>query len=557
MSSVNKSSERRTDEQISRTRDEYQNRETETAKKHKKEVRRLIEQQDQEVTKLKKAHEDRLTDLQTRSREIMTDRDQGYQEQIEDLRSMYRDQMKKKVSESEQKRIMTVEASESALNKEREINSLQKERLIRSYDNALTEKEKNYNAYSQNMQTGLGDKVAEQRNKLNASHQRELSEMTKTFDGERTQHERDIASTRDAGKARVNDMQRYYNSRLNKMSSSFEDQINSERNRAGEVIHNKDIYAQAERNEIKNKYNNIFNKKEADLNESVQDFKDNAAERIDRDVRSRDNQLIQMKDTRIADNLANKRMRDLEKKALIGDYEKKMRNLEEQKEDVFEVTKDLSHQRVRDVAEKGDRLLRNANATHQENFDMYKTKSKMDRESLLVENKEIKEVSTQRANSQIKSNLEATTSEMKKMVKYQNDTLDQMKEEYRKNLVEQRSKNAEELNQIKLRMQNQMKEFEKTNQGKVEHLVKEYEVKIEQMEENHANELKRIEQTFEQRAATREKAIKSQLETQKIKYENKIAEIQDNTEKEQDRMVGRHQVELQNLAKQMSYNKKA
>ena len=556
MSSVNRTSERRADEQLRRTREEYENREAENAKRHKKEVRRLIEQQDRELAEIKESHENRMSDMQSRSREIMTERDQDYQEQIEDLRGMYREQMKKKVGESEQKRIMTAEAAESALNKEREINSLQKDRLVRAYDNAIMDKEKNYNTYSQKMRGDLVDKVVEQRDKLNASHQKELSLLTKTFDGERSQHERDLAQTRDVAKTRANDLQRYYNSRLNKMSTSFEDQIQSERNRAGEIIRNKDIYAQSERKEIKEKLGSAYDNKAQNLSRSVEAFKDDVNQRIDRDVRSRDNQLLDMKDKRIADNLSNQRIRDTERKSIIGSYEAKLKNIEQQKEDVFEVTKQISHERVRDVADQKDKLFRMTNATHQENMDMLKTKAKMDREALLVENKDVKESSRQRADNQIKTNLNATTEEMKKLLKYQDQTITQMKEDYRKSLVEQRLKNAEDLNQVKLRMQTQMKEFEKNNQGKVEYIVKDYESKIEQMEENHKNELKRMEETYNQRLSSREKAIKNQLETQKIKYETKISEIQDNTEKEQDRMVGRHQAELQNLAKQMSYNNK-
>ncbi|MES2963280.1 MAG: hypothetical protein V4760_05275, partial [Bdellovibrionota bacterium] len=77
------------DDSVRRTRDTYQQKETETAKKNGAKVKQLSETHQAEIDQMKEAHEKQLEELKTKTRDAFSRRDMEYQREIDEMRDMH------------------------------------------------------------------------------------------------------------------------------------------------------------------------------------------------------------------------------------------------------------------------------------------------------------------------------------------------------------------------------------------------------------------------------------------------------------------------------------
>jgi hypothetical protein len=146
MSSINGDAKNRNnaDETIRRSREEYRRRESDLAKKHNKEIRRLTEAHRTELKKVKEGHSERMREAQETMNENITRRDSYYKKQIEDLRKLHRDQVRTSMDSADRK----IESARTALAKEKEMSQRATDSKIKdlshSSNTMLVEKEKRH-----------------------------------------------------------------------------------------------------------------------------------------------------------------------------------------------------------------------------------------------------------------------------------------------------------------------------------------------------------------------------------------------------------------------------
>lgn len=537
-----------------RNREEFRAKEAENNKKHKTELKRLAEDRDQEIEELQKDHAEQLSDLQKRYREVLTDRDQKYQDEIENVRSMYKEQLQKKSSEAELRRAMALESGQAALNKEREVNAMQKDRMSNSYEQTIRDKEKNYTEYSKQMREGLQEKVNEQRDKLNTSHSKEVNELNHSFDKERSSWQRDYTRARNMYESSVKDLDRHYDNRVSKMSANFEDQVQSKDRRYGNMLLDKDVQAQEANEKLKNKYAKIYGDKVNNYNSSIESFKDDVQSRIDRDVRSRDNQIMALKDSKVSDTLSSNRLRELERGHLIRDYESKLKDLEVQRDSANDNATELMHKRINDISFKKDKLLRDQGQNLQQKMELSDITHKSDKEQMRAFYEGMTDRNRTQAELAVRRNMENTAESQNQFLRHYENKLDQVKDSYRESLMQNREKNIEDITKMQVRVEQKLRDTEKKYQTKIDDLTKQYDKLLNGMKENQIKEMRSVELMTKQKIKDREKAHQLELETVKSRYENKLAQQEDVNSRNIDKLQQRHEEDVNNIARRVEYS---
>ena len=87
MSSISSSDRARQDEKIRQTREEFENRESEAAKRRQAEMKRLESSHNEELRKITETYEGQLAEIKDRNRETLSGRDFENNRKIEEVRN--------------------------------------------------------------------------------------------------------------------------------------------------------------------------------------------------------------------------------------------------------------------------------------------------------------------------------------------------------------------------------------------------------------------------------------------------------------------------------------
>jgi hypothetical protein len=187
MTSVNSSDSSNRDDVIRRNREDYRQNEAELAKRQQKEIRRINEAHAEEVENLNASHQKQIEAIQKDSHEVLTERDQKNTNDIESLRLLHKKQLQSTLEDGQKKEGLYREALRSErLGKQTQTDA----KIGQIEDNTrLASKTKD-----EIFQKNLGDSresqlraIAQQREKLESAHAKELEEM-------RTQRDEKVAA---------------------------------------------------------------------------------------------------------------------------------------------------------------------------------------------------------------------------------------------------------------------------------------------------------------------------------------------------------------------------
>lgn len=556
MSSVSASDRSDQTDQVRQAREDYQDKETELVKKHKKEVKRLEEEKNQEIENIKADYGREIQDLRNKTKNVLTEQDIKNQKKVEDLRAMYMDQIKKKASEQDQLRTSVNESHKGEIEKKDQIAQQQREVLSRNFQRELDDRDKNFKEYQTFAQKETRDAIDKNRNRIVESTKQEVGALTQSYDTERARLEGDISEQRKSYEIKLRDQERQHQSSEKRLSDNFTDQIMGERKMHDVVLDNKNAISQAERKDAESHFQQKISQKQDQMENSFQDLKDNINGRIDRDVRSRDNKIQNLKESQIAETLTEQRLRNLERKNLMRDFKDQEAILEVQRDEAQNIASERAHKMIGENDRNNNKIMADMTRRNQSKIDMMELQNKDDRANLEFIHKTAMGHTQEQADKRVRDSLKNAAVTQENLQKYHEDQLDLTRNDFQQILNDQRQSAIEEMRKANLRTEARLNETENKYSKKLEEQAAQYESKIKQLVDNHKKEMKQQDVSFGQRIDEREKAHKLDMDTSEVKYQSRVASMNEEHQKEIERLNKRHQEELNNLISRMNYYQK-
>ena len=557
MSSVG-SADRSADDRVRRTREEYENREAEQAKKKAAELKRLHDRHQEELENTKAVYENRLDNLKSRSQTLLSERDQEHQEDIEFLRQMYRDQLKKKVNEIDNSRVTQVEAYENEMLKEKKINELQLRNLTNNHRNEISERDRFLTRRVNEYQDQARKAVVENRDRLNQTHQKDINAISKQRDEYQSESAKKMMEMKNYYNQKIDDLKRQQRSLDSKWQDRFTSEVKQSQNDFGE--HSKDMSDQlkAQREELRGDYDFKLREGERRAEISRKHYEEDLGERNGKLVRSKNYQINELENRLNRQISRAEKQKEAEKKNLILSYENRLADLQEQKEGAFDVLREINKERLMDEKQSSQKMLNEVRKYYKGEIGMKNLKHKMDRESL--ENMKNERVSFVEAEAARKTARAEMTAEERvaAMEKYFEEAKTQLREDYQEKVEKGREKQAEGASQLNRVMTERFRQIEKNFRDRFDFAIQGYESKISQMKQDHEKEVQRLQSDHKRQLADQTKGLKTEKKSVEGRYEDRIASMEEQHRQEVERMNQQHQKDLKDLALKLnSYNRKA
>jgi hypothetical protein len=558
MSSVSGSTADRraqTDE-LRNAREENENREAEETKRHRREVKRLLENQDKEIQSIKETYEKKIEDLRNRSGSSLSEKDQANQGKIDKLRSMYADTIRRKTEENENKRQALEESYQSQISKDKKINDQQKQTLEKNFKNTISSREEQYNETTQKNREEMQGALRGRTNSLNQKMDKEVKAISEDRDRELMQSSKDIGQMKDYYRKKLGDTERASHDTIDRTNRNWQDNYTVQQVQNDQLIRGRDTEFQAARKSMQGKFENALQGKLDDVQQAHETLKEQATSRIDNEVRSvvGDNKKIQSE--RLVDAITNKRLRDLERKNVVESYEERFNRLEEARNGLVKQSNELNAERIAKANTGNSKILNEVVRKSQSDKRLAQEMWSSDKAMSKISQQDKIDYLTKRTNLRVNQIVKSTAEAQEVEQRQHEESLNSLKDSYASELSKQRQVQMEQLQDIYVRMGQRLKDVESRYDEKFEKTVNGYESKIGQMEEKFKKDLDSQAKAYETRIAAHGKQEQTEQKSQQIKFESKVSQVQELHDKEIDRLQKRHQEQMASLAQKMNYLKK-
>jgi len=557
MSSVG-ASDRSANDRVRKTREEYETRDAENQKKKKAEIDSLSKKHYEEIRRLSDDFEREMEDLKSQYRTSLNERDQSNNRKIEEVRNLYKEQLRKKTEENETDRRQMRAANDGALQKQKSIAEMQKEHLLETHQEEVARQNEKFQELSQRNRQEIQESLSDHDQKLKEAHAKEINATIEDRDLQLSNKDRDNRETRKAYEAKLNQLRLQKEGEISRWNQKYRDTVANHQEQEADQLRTQGELLRGELDELNRRYAKAIDKKYQQLDDANQELRDSVNERLNGQVRSKQSQIDRLNSKLNHQMVNDERLRNIEQRNLESKYAQQMDLLEKQKEGSLADMKAVNRQRIDQMVDQTNKLLRDTTREHKSETSLMNQRNHQDRELLKQQHAESLDLVTGNAEDRIKKITQLSRANQEAYSTYFDNSLDQLRDNYSDRVASQQERSTEDLVRLNKAMSERFRGMEKGFNQKLEHLTNTYEYKMNQMKDNHEKEIKRIETYYTQRLANRDKETKQQTGSLEMKYEAKIAQLNEAHEEQLDRMNRRHQEDMQNLATRMSnYSKKA
>lgn len=546
------SNESRRDEAIRRVKEEYYSKEAEDTRKHKAELRHLTEQFQQEIEDLKSENSDKVKQLQGYISNRLSKQEQEHQQQMQDMRDMYSQQLRKKLEESQLMRNEQKEAYEFQMNKQKNVYENQKSRIENQFQSELKNKDEAFQKYAQFAREESGRTWDERRAKIQKSTNEQLQRERENHDNQMSTMSRQLTEVEKSKKAEVNQLKQqkeFEKSRLELVTR--QEKENQEKINAS-VHESMNLEHQSQQKIMKEKFRNEVDKKIADLEGSHRDFRADTSERINRHLTALKADLRNEKNERIVEKNSQAQLAALEKKHIIGDYEKRLEDERNQKNQSIEKVNQQVESEVNKAIKSRDQLLKDLSDSHLRERELKRSQTVAQISQMKNDMQAVEDHVTHRADSKVNRANELVRQNSQKLQRYYEDNLDLIKKDFMKELNNERIRHTEERTELEGRLEKKVRDREKALSQELERKILAYEDQLEQQKESFAEELKRKDDVHQAQTQARERNHKDAMRSLEMKYENQIQQVKDTANNDIESLERRHRDEMSHLAQKIA-----
>lgn len=557
MSSISSSDRARYDEQLSRIRDEYDKKEAENTKKKNAEIKRLEERHGNELANVKDSYENRIAELKDRNRQTLNEKDFANNRKIAEVRQAYQDSLKSKTEESYQSRQALRNSYEGALTKQQQVSDSQQASLRNQMQDEISLRDARFSQMASETQQKSKESIQNLSRRLNESHGKERDVLVQGFAETQSGRERQATEVRKSLESRLKDSERQRELDNSKWSQKYTDTVISKSEEYSDNLNIKQQLLDAQRGELKNKYDTALAEKQSQIDVQHENFKDSVNERLNSQIRSRDSKIARLNSKLNNEVSKNDRLRGIERRNLTNAYEDRLSLAELQRDSGIQQLKQLNDERIGKVQDKNDQILRTRDRDFKSQVSSMKARHREEREMLAQQHKDQVSQISNNAEGRVQKILDLTNRNSNELGKYYTESLDVVKSNYENRMDVYREKTVNDQVATHKVMSERFRNMETSFNQKLNQTVKTYENKLAQMQDEHSKQMTRLEKMHSERTTDRDKAGRMQQETLAMKYEAKLAQLNEAHQQQIDRMNRRHEVDMQNLANKVSYSRKA
>lgn len=557
MSSISPSERSQKTDELRQQREDYEEREVEGTRRAQAEKKRIQERHAAEIENLKKKFDNQVDTIRNRYKDTISARDQENQEKIEKVRQMYLEQNRRKTEDSDSQKNELKRTFETEIDKNQRIKEQQQDSLTRNFKQSLQQRDEEFKDFQNRAQEKITSSIDERSKNLNLKHEKELNAVVEDRDERVSKLDGTLRETQSALSSRLKDQERAHRYELDKTNNNWKKTYSNQEQTHDVLLSNRNEMLQAERGSMQEKFRATMEDKLDQVDKSNELLKEQVMARQDSQVRAIGDELRKVKSERVVDQITDRRLRDLDRKALLEQQTARMSSIEKEKEQIFDVANSRARGQVVQVIDQNEKILQDTNRKNQMNQNMLTQRAREDRASLEFENKSQVGHVLDQTDKRVRRLVGDTTEDARNLQKFHEKTVNQMKNDYTEHLTSQRGAQMEMIQSIQLRSEERLRELENKSAKKLEQTVANYEGKIEKMKEDSQSEKSRIVEMYESRMSQREKAMKQEQEALALKYEGRISMADETRQKELDRLERRHKEQMADLSSRMKYlNKK-
>jgi hypothetical protein len=558
MSSISSSDRSRSTEEARNNREEYQKREAEQAKKHKKEIRKLTQQFETKVQELKDHFGKQVDSMKEKSAENFGRRDEKYNQDIENIRNMYTETLRKKAEDSEARQKSGEGVVDAEIKKERIINEQQKKLTRNQYESAVKQQERKFAEFAEDMRKSNRSNLQKQWQKLNEKHDKELRSIA----DDRDKRIASLTSEKDesvkALDTQLRDQKRSADKKLDQVNKNWMVTYVSSQSENDAIVTARDQMLQSEKINLKRKYAEQLANKLKQMDGFQEKLKEQSVNYMEKRIRSAELKEKQARHEYDTNQVKARRLTDLELNNIRRAYNERFKDLNRQKEDISLVVNEKARGRINDVLDRSEKLFSDQTRRHKLDQNILLTRNLQDRNQLVSNYEGEIEFLKNKTEDRIDKMLTNSTQQQVRQEKLYKKDVDNLKNIHAERLMDQRVAQIDMIKDQYLRMEKKLRDQEKKNEERFNYTVAEHTSQVQALHDDYKTQLRRQEEGFQKKIEARDKATSQDYEAQEMKFKNRMAQLKEAHDQDLARIEKKHQQQMTALASRIgSISKKA
>ena len=550
MSSINSANKRNAqDEALRRARETYQEKETDQAKSHSTEMKRMNESHQAELRELQETHNKQMESLKSKASDAISNRDMKYQQEIEDLRGMHQTQLRRQAGEAESRIQKTNQAAKNDIERTSMIKDQQKEVMAQQYETQIEDGKKRFSQNAESSREMVQESIITQREKLDKAHKKEMDSVTIDRDRTRAQSQRNYDTMRKSKDAQIRDVEQAKRTEVDRLSQNHEATIRDERNNTQSNFSamREDLQDGIQQNRAR--YEKALEKQAETSGSSSAAFKSSIGERINNrlNVEKAENNSLKNEITRQQTVLNRAKNREVQntKNAMQANIE----DLEKQRLGTVEASNEKSRSEISKMTKKSDDLMSRTNRFYQDKqvTDRLKADDRHQQTKSGLEKR--LEVSEMTADDRTNKLLSANAREEENLRGFFDKSTVAQRENYETSLRDLRDKNKRDQDTIFTNFSKQSTDREMKFQAKLTEVNSKFETQIQSIkdEQQKAMAAQAALSSKEKKTLTDQK--NGEMQRQASQFENRIAKLEETHKREIDGINRRHEESISGMTR--------
>jgi hypothetical protein len=537
------------DDEVRRTREDYQTRDAKKSKKHALETKSTNEAHQAEIAEIKKNYEDEISTLKQKSQEALTRRDMEYQREIAEIRKMHSDQMKRTAADNEVRNNETERTLKSENARLQASSDTQKKNLSENYVEDVHKRDENMQKWADDSREYQQDAIVGEKERLNKAHQKEVKGLIEERNRRTEQGQMAYNQMRKGKDSTIAAQKKNFENQTERLTESYESSFRNhqEDDRVRDDM-TRDSF-QAGLDDDRERYRKAIDKEKDATEQARGAMADVVENRLGKKVTALEEEKHTEQIGRQRDQTKNEAKHKLEMNNLRTAFSRNIEDYERQKREMVNASNDKNQADMTNLSNKNSAAMYDQNKFFQEKIAMDKIRT----DERFTQKEQDFDAQSQTANTSNESRFNKLKNygelENQKLKKYFDEAGTTMRENFDTTLRDVRARNEEEKNKIFSSQANQSRGIEQKWTDKLNAVSLDYEKKIADIEDKHSKELKDQAYQYERIMTEKDKKSHAEFDTQTSQLSHRIAKNDEQHKRELDDLKRKHQETLANLLK--------
>ncbi len=537
------------DESVRRAREAYIEKETDQAKIHATEMKRMADSYQEEIRGLKETHSTQMEDLKTKARDAISNRDMRYQKEIEELRQMHQNQVRRQASETENKLQKTREFASEQIQHTSAVKDQQKQVMAEQYEAQIAQEGKRFENYGNASREKLQTTVADQRDKLNSQHDKEMKIVTGEHERLKAIERTNFHNLRKQKDTQIKDLETSKREEAGRLSSKFESSLREEQETNQRNMDDSRLSMKEGIDKNRERYMKALDERAEEARNSNALFKETAGERINNRLNAGQAQNHHLKSELTRQRTEMTKDKNREVRNVRDAMQANIEGLEEQRQETVAASNEKNKAEITDVQKRNEQLVNRTNRFYQEKMvtdrmiaDERNTNTKMGLEKRLART----EIS---GDDRVQKLQASNVREEANLRNFFDKNTTAQKDNYEQTLIKLRETNKRDQDAIFQNFAKQADDREIKFQQKLVDINSKFETQIQIQKEDNSKKMTEQMAILNKEKKNILEQKNSEILRQASQYENRIAKLEETHRREVDGLKERHAESLTSMTR--------